>query len=251
MEEKLSNKRIKIVEFLGIKFKDLDIKDFSYLMKQSGLFVFPSGPGISNLKTGSSYHKALLSADYVFFDSGYFVLLLKILKNIKVKKFSGYKFLKYLFIHLEKNKYENIFLIDPNEEISQNNCKYLNRLSINNLTNYVAPHYNDVERLSDQDVLEKIIKVRPNLIIINIGGGTQEVLGDYIKKNINFETKIICTGAAISFFTKDQAPINSIFDKLYLGWLIRILFKPQIFLKRYFKSLRLAIIVYKEKIREY
>ena len=34
------------------------------------------------LDKDSVYHKSLVNADYVFFDSGFFVLLLRLLKNI-------------------------------------------------------------------------------------------------------------------------------------------------------------------------
>ena len=75
-------------------------------------------------------------------------------------------------------------------------------------------------------MLKQIKKFRPSIIIVNIGGGTQEVLGYYLKKKLNRKCKIICTGAAISFFTKDQAPINDFIDKFYLGWLVRFFFNP-------------------------
>ena len=67
----------------------------------------------------------------------------------------------------------------------------------------------------------------------NIGGGVQEILGLYLKKNLKNKTTIICTGGAISFFTKDQAPVNSFIDQIYLGWFVRLLFNPIIFWKRY------------------
>ncbi len=89
----------------------------------------------------------------------------------------------------------------------------------------------------------KIKKIKPNYIIINLGGGTQERLGSYIKNNINFKPAIICSGAAISFFTKQQAPINIFFDKIYLGWLIRIIYKPSIFLPRYLSAFKLIFLI--------
>ena len=83
----------------------------------------------------------------------------------------------------------------------------------------------------------------------NIGGGRQEILGLYLKKNLKIKTTILCTGAAISFFTKDQAPINSLVDKFYLGWLVRLLFNPLVFSKRYLYSLRLIPMVIFSKIK--
>ena len=56
------------------------------------------------------------------------------------------------------------------------------------------------------------------------------ILGLHLKKLKNKVT-ILCTGGAISFFTGDQAPINNFIDKYYLGWLIRFIYNPIVFLK--------------------
>ena len=94
-----------------------------------------------------------------------------------------------------------------------------------------------------------INKLKPNFILINIGGGTQEVLGLYLKEKLAFKPTIICTGAAISFFTKDQAPINRFIDQFYLGWFVRLIFNPSVFLKRYLYSLRLIPMILFNKVK--
>ena len=85
--------------------------------------------------------------------------------------------------------------------------------------------------------------------MMNIGGGKQEILGFYLKKNLKFKTPIYCTGGAIAFFTGNQAPINRLIDKLYLGWFFRILFNPNIYLLRYLGSFKLFFIVLFSKIK--
>ncbi len=86
----------------------------------------------------------------------------------------------------------------------------------------------------------KLIKdFKPNYIIINLGGETQEILGLYIKTSIKFKTSILCTGAAIAFLTKSQAPINDTIDKLYMGWLLRTIYNPREYFLRILKSLYL------------
>tara|TARA_Y100000389_G_C17468464_1_gene527972 strand:- start:113 stop:859 length:747 start_codon:yes stop_codon:yes gene_type:complete len=241
-------KCIKKILFNRIEFLDIDIKEFDKLILNNGLFVFPSGPGLATIDKDTVYHKSLINADYVFFDSGFFVLLLKFLKKIKVKKFSGYLFLKNFFYYLRKNKNITILCIDPDKKKSLSNSLYLKSLGNNKVYSYIAPFYN-VNKIHDKELLLKIELYKPDIVITNIGGGTQEVLGYYIKQNIKYKIKIFCTGAAISFFTGEQAPINSFIDKLYVGWLLRIFHNPKIFLMRYFKSIRLFKIVYLTKVK--
>ena len=74
---------IKKVIFKNIAFHNIQKKDFSRHIKQKKLFVFPSGSGIPLIEEDKKYYLSLKNADFVFFDSGFFVLLLRILKNIR------------------------------------------------------------------------------------------------------------------------------------------------------------------------
>src|SRR5210317_1702907 len=199
---------MKKILFKEIKFIDVKYNEFKTLIKKKGLFVFPSGFSLPNIKENNRHHSSLKKADFVFFDSGFFVLLLRFFKNINVHRFSGYKFLSLFFKHLKKNNKKSIFCIDLNSKL-----------------------------------LKKISESKPNFILINLAGGIQEVLGLYLKKNLKFKTSIICTGGAISFFTGDQAPINDLIDKFYLGWLVRLVFNPLVFFKRIIYALKLIPMV--------
>lgn len=241
---------IQQIKFKGITFKNFDIKDFKKIIEKKGLFLFPSGPGLSSIENEIPYLKALKNADYNFFDSGYFVLLLKYFKKIDVNKFSGYLFIKLFLEYIKKNNNKKLFLVDPNIRLSVSNTKLFDKIGVSkkNINNYIAPHY-DSKSISDKKLLNIVKNIKPDYILLNIGGGTQEILGLYLKNNIHFKCTIICSGAAISFFTGDQAPMNVFFDKIYLGWLIRIIFNPRVFLPRYLKSIKLIHIVLNNKIK--
>lgn len=239
---------MKKIIFNKIKFLSINKKEFDKLILNNGLFVFPSGPGLASIDNDKIYFYSLKNADYVFFDSGFFVLLLRLLKNISVEKFSGYKFLNLFFKYLKLNKNKSIFFIDPNINYSNSNKKYLKKLGVKKIHNYVAPLYN-TKNLIDKSLISKINKAKPDFIMTNIGGGVQEILGMYLKKNLKNKTTIICTGGAIDFFTGNQAPINNFLDKFYLGWITRIFFSPRIFFLRYLKATSLIKLVIKSKIK--
>ena len=239
---------IKKVIFQKIIFYNYLGDNLDGIINYKKLFVFPSGSGIPLINKNKEYYDALKKADYVFFDSGFFVLLLRVLKNIKVKKFSGFKFLNFFFKYLKKNKGKSVFCIDPNLKISKSNKKYFNRIGIKKIYNYIAPVYNP-GKLKDEKLLKQINKLDPDFILTNIGGGTQEVLGLYLKKNLKKRTTIFCTGGAISFFTGEQAPINPLIDRLYLGLLIRLIFDPLIFYKRFFFAFKLFPMVLFNKVK--
>ena len=68
--------------FKEIKFYNIDFKRFNKYITKNGLFVFPAGPALALINKSSNYYQSIRKADLVFFDSGFFVLLLKVLKNI-------------------------------------------------------------------------------------------------------------------------------------------------------------------------
>ena len=239
---------IKQVTFKKIKFINFKNDKFKKIIKKKGYFVFPAAPALASIKSSKNYYKALLKADVVFFDSGFFVILLKIIKNINVNKFSGYKFLSIFFNYLKKNKNKSILCIDPNKKNSVANKFFLKELGVKKIDSYIAPNY-DQNDLKDKQLLKKIKKTKPDFIITNIGGGVQEILGNYINDKINKKTTIICTGGAIAFFTGKQAPINSLIDSFYLGWFVRLIFNPIIFFKRYVKALKLIRMVFEDNIK--
>ena len=233
----------KIIKVFGINFIDSNFKVIKHFLDKGGLLMLPSGPGLSDINKNKLYRKSLKNADIVLFDSGFLCLLLRIFNNIKVKKFSGFIFLKKFFKSVDKGK--TIYLIDPNIHESKANKKYLNSIKILRTHYYVAPIYN--KNIKDRVLVNKINKIKPKYIIINIAGGVQEILGSYLLKKLSFKPSIICSGAAISYFTKKQAPINAFFDKFYLGWFVRCLFDPIRFVPRYFKSFKLLFVFIKEK----
>ena len=80
------------VIFKKIKFSNLTTKNFNKYILKKGLFVFPAAPGLASISQSNRYYESIKKADLVFFDSGFFVLLLKIFKNINVKNFLDISF---------------------------------------------------------------------------------------------------------------------------------------------------------------
>ena len=237
--------KIKKIKIFDIIFTDASFNHLKNLLDRGGLLVAPSGPGLASIENDIKYYHSLKNANIVLFDSGYLCLLLKIIKNINVKKFSGLLFLKKFLSSLKNNK-EKIFLVDPSESESKTNKKYFKKLKINKIYQYISPIYKK-DKIFDIKLLNRIKKIRPKYIIINLGGNVQEVLGYYLKKNLNYKPSIICTGAAIAFLTKKQAQIPDFLDKLHLGWMVRCIFNPLKFIPRYLTAFKLYFIFLNDK----
>ena len=230
-----------IIQFNKIKFYNFEFKYIhKFLYNRGGYLVAPAASSLSDIAETKIYRHSLLNSTVAILDSGFLCLLLRLFKKIRVKKLSGYLFLNLLLnqIHI---KTEKIFLVDPNKFEQKKNREYLRKIGFKYCDSYVAPKYN-YSNYRDNLLLRKILSSKPKYVILNLGGGIQEPLANYLNQNlINKEKKvvIICTGAAIGFLTKVQAPITEFYDRIYMGWLIRLIHRPKNYLPRVIKSLKL------------
>jgi len=212
---------MRIIKFYGINFFSGSYTEIKTKIDKGGILVAPAASALSQIYKNRNYYNALKKSDVAILDSGFFCILLRIFKRIKVIKLSGYLFLNRF---LNEKNYEKILLINPKKVSQKLNSKFIKSKGFKNFKSYIAPFYN--ANIHDVKLLKLIKIYKPKYIIINIGGGVQERVALYIKDNINFKISIFCTGAAIAFMTGEQAPINKVIDRLYLGWFVRFLWNP-------------------------
>jgi UDP-N-acetyl-D-mannosaminuronic acid transferase (WecB/TagA/CpsF family) len=89
-------------------------------------------------------------------------------------------------------------------------------------------------KVEDKELIERLQALRPKHVVITVGGGTQERLGLYLKRNLDYLPAIHCIGAAIAFLSGDQVRIPEWADRFYPGWLFRCMSSPRRYVPRYF-----------------
>ena len=226
---------MKKFSFKEIKFYSGNYDQIKKEFDKGGVLVAPAASALANIDTDKQYYTSLKNSKIAILDSGFFCILLRVFKFKKVKKLSGFLFLKN-FLDNFRNQ-QKILFIDPSKKSNILNIKFLKSKKIINFKTYIAPNYN--KKFFDLKLLNLINNYKPKYIVINIGGGSQEPLAIYINKNIKYNVSIMCTGAALAFMTGEQAPINKFIDKIYLGWLTRIIWNPKLYLGRILKSFKI------------
>lgn len=214
------------------------------------LITVPAAPAFIENKNNPLYYKAIRSSTFNIIDSGLFAILCR-LKGIKVNRYSGYELILDLVQYLKANKIK-LFIISPSEVEKENITNFFSENTLLNkkdLGFYVAPFYPKNQEITDDTLKSSIENFSPDIVLICIAGGKQEILGNYLKTNLAIDTSILCTGAAISFFTGSQAKISPLIDRLYLGWLARTISNPKVFLPRYFNALKFFIEFFRYKIK--
>ncbi|MGZ0706801.1 WecB/TagA/CpsF family glycosyltransferase [Coraliomargarita sp. W4R53] len=237
--------QFKTIRILGIDFyNDSLARALEEAHHTGGLFLAPSGPGLSELGHNRHYDRALQEADVNLIDSGYLALLWKKRSGQSLQRHSGLKFIKALIEDPIFNKPSKQLWVMPTPSQTQATSEYLQQqgIALESSHFYLAPYYTK-HPVTDSALLEKIQQDRPDYVILAIAGGKQEVLGHWLREQLDYKPAIICIGAAIAFLSGQQANIPSWADRVYIGWFLRILKDPKTFFPRYWKARKLKQIL--------
>lgn len=226
-------------QILGVNFYAGDARGAVEQMRGGGLLVVPAAPALKDMAANARYREALLNADIAITDSAFMVIVWNMMERDSVPRVSGLEYLHVLLQEDEVRRPGNTFWIMAGKGSAEQNLGWLRRqgIAIPEECTYLAPLYGgDIE---DPVLLAAIDKVRPRHVIVTLGGGTQERLGLYLKRNLNYLPAIHCIGAAIAFLSGDQVRIPMWADRFYLGWLFRCLSAPSRYVPRYWSARKL------------
>ena len=233
-------------QILGIRFFDGEVDEAVALMyRQGGFLVAPSGTCFARLRDDEPYRRALQASDMAIADSGWMVLLWRLLRHEKVQRISGLRYLRQLLARLKGEGNPSVFWILPNDRARQKLLDWSAReafaIQIDNC--YVAPQYG--LEMEDRHLLALLEQGHPAHVIIAIGSGPQEKLGYYLRENLSYRPAIHCTGAALGFITGHQMMIPDWADRLYLGWFLRLFAQPRRFIPRLTRAFGLPWLIWK------
>jgi len=233
---------------LGIDFFDGSAQAAIAIMRNGGLLVIPAAPALKDLDHNLDYRESLLNADLAITDSAYMVLIWNRLQSKTIKRLSGLEYLRELLLEPDVRQPGNTLWIMASPISAKRNLAWLEGQGItvpeDNI--YMAPIYGSAS-ISDPALLERLNRLRPQHVIVTIGGGTQERLGLYLKRNLDYRPAIHCIGAAIAFLSGDQVHIPVWADKFYLGWLFRSVAEPKRYVPRYWGAVKLLPLMLRHR----
>ena len=233
-------------QILGVRFFDGTAREAVEQMQRiGGLLVVPAAPALVAIQYDEAYRHALVNADLAIADSGFMVLLWKILRRQSITRISGLAYLKQLLELPNLREPGRTFFVMPSEAARM---KALGWLKPRNFLAgpedfYVAPRYGT--SVEDRALAETLNGRRPAHVIIGVGGGIQEKLGMHLRETLDYRPAIHCIGAALGFLTGDQKPIPDWADRFYLGWLLRLARNPRRYLWRFWAAHELPGLIYR------
>lgn len=249
--------------FMGVKFWNADAPTLLKEMDQNGgMLAVPSAPSLAQMSEDPLLKTAYQNADWSVVDGGYVALVLRGLGR-SCQRISGHQLIERL---LDPSKEaaipfrdRRILWVTPSSAEEDRISRYLVESGFDPALQkfYLAPFYQSDADFDDAALKQLCGSFQADWVIVCLGGGRQEKLAwflrNHAKSRISEDSSgqsedvragsfrrngpaILCTGAAIAFFTGGQAKIPRWADRLYLGWLFRIASSPKTFFPRYLKA---------------
>lgn len=233
---------------LGLEFFVGSLEEAVSATLNGALVVAPSGPNLANeLRDVPAYRNAVQAADVRLTDSAVMVAVYALVSGERLPRHSGLKFVQALVDCPALKEPGAVFWVMPSERESEIISTWLKTqgFGIDASNTYVAPFYPKGE-IVDPELVVRLQAQRPQVVMLNLAGGKQEVLGAWLKTQLAPQAPgIVCTGAAIAFLAGSQANIPVWADRAGLGWFFRCLSEPKKFIPRYWQALPLLGLVWK------
>src|SRR5207253_5231146 len=115
---------------LGVRFFNGAAPDaVDYITRVRGYTVVPAAPALVNIENDPAYRRALVEADLAIADSGFMVLLWRLLHRRAVARISGLKYLRILLANPRSRERGSIFLVLPHQSSREKALRWLHERS--------------------------------------------------------------------------------------------------------------------------
>lgn len=234
--------------FLGIPFWSADAGS---LLQEAdangGLLTVPSAPSLAEMSRDPFLRQTYAESDWAVMDGGYVALVLRFVFRRRWPRISGLQLLERLLGtngHTRALPFaeRRVLWVMPGADEETRVSKLLDGLGfeMDRQRFYQAPIYRTREDYDDAALQAAVLDFKPDWVVLGIGGGKQEKLGYQLRASLRNSDcplpVILCTGGAIAFLSGGQAHIPVWADRLYLGWLLRIIDNPRTFAVRYWNA---------------
>jgi N-acetylglucosaminyldiphosphoundecaprenol N-acetyl-beta-D-mannosaminyltransferase len=129
---------------LGVRFFNGPASDaVDYITRVGGYTVVPAAPALVKIENDPAYRRALVEADLAIADSGFMVLLWRVLQRRAVARISGLKYLRILFANPQLRERGSIFLVLPHKSSREKALLWLRKEGFEIFADdcYIAPMY--------------------------------------------------------------------------------------------------------------
>jgi len=223
------------IDILGVKFDNLTMDEA--LERIEGFVVLPYSEFIVRAQKDEEFRKILNSADFCLCESRGLQLVTRFLGKKVKESINGVELILRLNQESRIKNY-GIFLFGGKKGVAKETAKRLG----NNVIGF-EHGYQDFDR-----VINKINKVKPNILLVGLGSPKQEKFIYYNLKKMPSIKLAIGVGGAFDFISGRIKRAPKFLQKIGLEWLWRLILQPWRIKRIYNGVIKFSWLVLKEKI---
>src|SRR5437667_5736859 len=149
------------------------------------MVIAPAAPSFIALQDDRDYGHAIADADLAIADSGWAALFWRLIQHEKFTRISGLALFKALLETPDARVPQNLFFVLPSEKAKERALEFASNSGypVSSDDCYVAPRYQS--SVEDPGLVSILELCKPNHVIIGIGSGIQDKLGNYLNRSFS------------------------------------------------------------------
>jgi len=223
------NNQFNTVTVLGFKvFSDnlIKIPIYGEKCRVINCSISPNNYGLAT--KDAEFKKVLQKTDFPVLDGVYFALASIFLLGKNIKKNQGPDVFKHFITRLNETS-GRAFFLGSSEIVLQKIEERLNREYPNVSVAYFSPPFKKEFSAEDNNqMVATINEFAPNILFVGMTAPKQEKWSLQHRERLNCNL-VISIGAVFDWYAGTQRAIHPFFFKIRMGWLVRILLRPEIF----------------------
>ena len=188
--------------------------------------ISPNSYGIST--KDSDFEKALKKTDFLVLDGVYFAFSSILLQGKNIKRNQGPDVFNHFIKRLNKQSGKAFFL-GSSESTLKKICQRTSIEYPNISMESFSPPFKDEFSVEDNSLMiQRINAFNPDILFIGMTCPKQEKWAIKHRNQLSAGL-IVCIGNVFDWYAGTQKPIHPFWFRLRMGWLIRIVLRPEVF----------------------
>lgn len=243
---------MKFVETIGFKVFDDHLSTISIRNGACRVIntISPDSYGVST--KDSEFERALKASDYLVLDGVYFSLASIFLQGKNIRRNQGPDVFYYYMERLNEEKGKAFFL-GSTDHVLQRMKENAGRDYPNITVDYYSPPFKQTFSAEDDAaMIERINAFDPDVLFVGLSRPKQEKWA--IKNRDKLKAGLaVCIGNVFDWYAGTQKAIHPMWFKLRLGWLVRIILRPEIFKRNFGNQMKFLwhLLLYLLRLKTY
>lgn len=219
----------KTVSILGFKVFDDNLSKIPISDEKCRVINCSISPNNYGLTTkDAEFKKVLQKTDFLVLDGVYFALASICLLGKNIKRNQGPDVFKHFITRLNETSGRVFFLGSSTSVLQKIEERIKREYPHISVSSFSPPFKQEFSEDDNSEMVSKINDFKPNILFVGMTAPKQEKWSVQHRDRLDCNL-VISIGNVFDWYAETQRSIHPFFFKLRMGWLVRIILRPEVF----------------------